>query len=146
MHQEIFLENIHATSVEFNGKAVLIKGHAGSGKSSLALKLITLGASLIADDRTIMFLENQRVFLCAPSTLPKGLEVRGIGIVKVPVCLRAELALVVDLSKCESERFPDPKEKKIEIMGYSFPFYFFQGTSEPAGSIYALIKFGLIEI
>ena len=119
------METVHATSIVLNGKAVLIKGASGSGKSSAALELITLGAKLIADDQTILSLTGDKVFLSAPSTLPVGIEVRGIGIINAPICKRAELKLVVDMSKLEKKRFPNYLEKKINILGYSFPLYFF---------------------
>jgi len=140
------LQNIHSSSVELDGKAVLIKGRSGSGKSSLALKLILRGANLIADDQTEVFLEKNRVFLRAPMSLPNGIEIRGVGIVNAPRCERAELKLVIDLSHCERERLPSPSVRSINILGYSFPFYFFQGIKNPADAIYALIKFGMLEV
>ena len=39
---------IHASSVEINGKGVVILGKSGAGKSSLAIKLISMGAKLIS--------------------------------------------------------------------------------------------------
>ena len=140
------MENIHASSVELDGKAVLIKGNSGSGKSSLALNLIILGANLIADDQTRVFVEKKRVLLSAPDSLPSGLEIRGVGIVNAPLCNKAQLKLVVDLSLVENDRFPNLLERNINILGYSFPFYFFQGIKEPANSIFALLKFGIAKI
>ena len=140
------MQNIHSSSVELDGKAVLIKGRSGSGKSSLALQLISRGANLIADDQTILFLEQNRVFLRAPDSLPKGIEIRGLGIVNAPLCEKAELKFVIDLSQRESERLPNPSGRNINILGYSFPFYFFQGIKNPANAIYALVKFGMLEV
>ena len=140
------MENMHSSSVELDGKGILIKGDSGSGKSSLALKLIMLGARLIADDQTTVFVEKKRVLLRAPNSLPSGLEIRGVGIVNAPLCKKAELKLVVDLSIVENNRLPDLFDKNINILGYSFPFYFFQGIKEPANSIFALLKFGIAEI
>ena len=45
---------LHASCVSINGNGVLICGSSGSGKSSLAINLIALGAELVADDRTIV--------------------------------------------------------------------------------------------
>ena len=140
------MENIHSSSVEFDGHGVLIKGQSGSGKSSLALKLIMLGANLIADDQTTVFIEKNKVYLCAPPSLPRGLEIRGVGILNVPVCAKAQLKLVIDLSTIEKKRLPNLSERRINILGYSFPFYFFRGINEPANSIYALLKFGLLRL
>ena len=140
------METVHSSSVELGGKAVLIKGKTGSGKSSLALKLIMLGANLIADDQTNIFSEQGRVFLRAPTSLPSGLEIRGVGIVKAPICEKAELKLIVDLSQVENQRLPKLEDRRINILGNSFPFYLFQGIKEPANSIYAILKFGTLEI
>ena len=140
------MENLHASAVELDGKAVLIKGASGSGKSVLALKLISLGANLIADDQTLVFKHKNKVYLCAPESLPRGLEIRGIGIVGAPICEQAELGLVVDLSKVEKNRVPETIERKIVIMGYSFPFYLFKDIKEPAASIYAILKFGILSL
>ena len=43
---------MHATSVYINGKGIVIFGKSGSGKSNLAIKLISFGAKLISDDQT----------------------------------------------------------------------------------------------
>jgi len=40
----------HASCVDFDGKGVLILGASGSGKSSLALACMSLGARLVGDD------------------------------------------------------------------------------------------------
>ena len=132
--------------MELDGKAVLIKGESGSGKSSLALKLITLGANLIADDQTTVFIQKGQVFLEAPNSLPAGLEIRGVGIVRVPICKKASLKLVVDLSKHENKRLPNSIDRNIDILGYSFPFYLFQGIKDPANAVYALLKFGIMKL
>ena len=140
------MENIHSSSVELDGKAILIKGESGSGKSSLALKLIMLGAKLIADDQTTVFINKGEVFLRAPSSLPFGLEIRGVGIISPPRCKKAKLKLVIDLSEVETSRLPSLHERRIDILGYSFPFYFFQGIKEPASAIYAILKFGIVKL
>ena len=139
------MENVHASAVELDGLGVLIKGKSGSGKSRLALKLIMLGANLIADDQTTVFTEKNQVFLQAPVSLPLGLEIRGVGIVNAPTSKKAKLKVVIDLDNRESKRLPYSK-RSINILGYSFPFYFFRYLKEPANSIYALLKFGIADI
>lgn len=44
----------HASAVEVAGKAILIAGVAGAGKSTLTAALLTRGARLIADDLTVV--------------------------------------------------------------------------------------------
>ncbi len=45
------METVHATCVAILGRGVLLLGESGSGKSSLALRLIDRGAMLVGDDR-----------------------------------------------------------------------------------------------
>jgi len=44
-------QTIHATCVALDGKAVLIQGASGRGKSALGLMLLGMGCVLVADDR-----------------------------------------------------------------------------------------------
>ncbi|WP_010185620.1 HPr kinase/phosphorylase [Sphingomonas sp. PAMC 26605] len=45
---------LHACTVELSGRAVLIAGRAGAGKSTLAAGLIAHGARFVADDLTVV--------------------------------------------------------------------------------------------
>ena len=47
-------ETLHATTVAIDGRAVLISGPSGSGKSDLALRLLDRGFTLVSDDQTIV--------------------------------------------------------------------------------------------
>lgn len=83
---------------------VLIRGKSGTGKSDLALRLIDAGAVLVADDQVL--LENKTA--SAPARLRGLLEVRGLGIVRMPFIEKTTIALTVDLcSAAEIERLPD---------------------------------------
>ena len=115
---------IHGTALETDGKGVLILGKSKSGKSTLAIQLISLGFRLVADDRTKLDLKENTVILSAPKLLPRGVEARGIGVLNAPLIKEAPLSLVVDLSKAEKERLPCPETKTIKLFGYTFPFYF----------------------
>ncbi|MCY7339163.1 MAG: aldolase, partial [Sphingomonas bacterium] len=42
-------ETIHASTVALNGRAVLITGPSGSGKSDLTLRLLDRGFVLVSD-------------------------------------------------------------------------------------------------
>jgi HPr kinase/phosphorylase len=80
---------IDGTAVAIGAGALLLVGASGSGKSDLALRLIDGGARLIADDRLELVLRDGLVCCRAPHDMPPALkgriEVRGIGIVPVPV-------------------------------------------------------------
>ena len=63
-------ENIHATSVAAGGRAVLLVGPSGSGKSDLALRLIDRGFTLVSDDRTLLRKEMEEFFFGENAQLP----------------------------------------------------------------------------
>jgi HPr kinase/phosphorylase len=97
---------LHATSVAFEGKGIMIFGQSGSGKSSLALELIGLGADLIADDRTRVISTVGRIFASSPSAIAGLIEARGVGILPVQHVNSAPIVLTVDMSCIETERLP----------------------------------------
>ena len=51
----IVLDKAAATFAAPPGDGVLILGASGAGKSSVALKLLAMGARLVADDRVELF-------------------------------------------------------------------------------------------
>ena len=82
---------IHASSVDINGKGVVILGKSGAGKSNLAIKLISMGAKLISDDQTHFRLKENKIIISKPETTPNFIEARGIGLIKVPFVVSAKL-------------------------------------------------------
>jgi len=96
-----FRGQIHASCVARSGAGVLLLGPAGSGKSDLALRLLDHGFSLVADDRVDIEDGDAR----APAALAGLLEVRGLGIVRLP-WQPARLALAVSLGS--GDRLPEP--------------------------------------
>ena len=77
-------ETLHASTVAIDGRAVLISGISGAGKSDLALRLIDRGFTLVADDQTIVQKRAERLVVSAPQTIRGKLEIRGLGIVDMP--------------------------------------------------------------
>jgi len=109
---------VHGTSVALGGDGVLLRGPSGCGKSDLALRLIDGGGRLIADDQTELRLSGSGVIASSPATIAGQLEVRGIGILRVPFVSRVPLRLVVDLVPPERvERMPE--DERAEFMGRS---------------------------
>ena len=54
-------ETMHASTVASGGRAVLISGPSGSGKSDLALRMIDRGFALVSDDQTIVRRQGDRL-------------------------------------------------------------------------------------
>ncbi|NOX72259.1 MAG: serine kinase [Alphaproteobacteria bacterium] len=106
-------ETLHASSVAVSGKAVLILGPSGSGKSGLALDLISRGAELVSDDRTRIALQGGKPVGFAPDSIRGKIEARGIGILRGPAVGPVAVALVVDLGKPEANRLPAPRTMTI---------------------------------
>lgn len=112
-------ENLHASCVATEGRAVLIAGPSGSGKSDLALRLLDRGFKLVSDDRTIVRKEGNRVVASAPETIKGKLEIRGVGIVDMETVSSAPVALVVELTS-DITRLPDDSRERL-ILGTGVP-------------------------
>ena len=131
---------MHSSSVSCDNDAVLIIGRSGTGKSSLALELISRGAILVADDRTLI--QNDGINLSAspvPETAGK-IEVRGVGILSTPCAQMKRVALVVDMDKEETLRLP-PK-RYMEILGHKLPLIHAKNNSVIASVIMVYLKGG----
>lgn len=108
-------ELLHATAVAINGEGVLITGPPGSGKSDLALRLIDRGAVLISDDGVLVDATETFPLLRTAPHIAGMIEMRGIGIVKLPFADSVPLHLVVRLDIIP-ERMP-PGGQSIKIAG-----------------------------
>ena len=112
---------IHATAVALpvdgGWAGVLLRGAPGSGKSDLALRLIDEGARLVADDQTELCSAGETLIARAPARIAGRLEVRGLGLARVPAVDQAALVLVVDLvARSDIERLPPPRT--VSLAGY----------------------------
>jgi HPr kinase/phosphorylase len=112
-------EVLHATTVSINARAVLILGKSGSGKSSLALQLIGMGATLVADDRTQVVARGGQVIASAPPPIEGLIEARGVGLLRCAFAGPTPLHLVVDLDREETERLPP--DRRRQIAGIALP-------------------------
>lgn len=104
-------ERLHATGVAIDGRAVLIEGPSGTGKSDLALRLIDRGATLISDDYTLVTRDGERLIASAPATIAGKIEVRGLGIVDMPFAAAVPVALIVSLG-VDVARMPLDEESR----------------------------------
>jgi len=101
---------VHGTTVALGGEGVLLRGPSGSGKSDLALRLIDGGARLIADDQTELTRTPNGLIAGCPAAIAGKIEVRGVGILRVPTMESAPLRLVIDLVPPDRvERLPEPQ-------------------------------------
>lgn len=105
----------HASCIEWTGTGILLCGAPGSGKSDLCLRLIELGAILVADDRTELEQQGTELTAYPPARLEGLLEIRGIGIVKMPFKKQTRIKLKVILCRTdEIARMPEEETELIE--------------------------------
>lgn len=106
--------HVHGTAVAIDGRAVLLTGRSGSGKSDLALRLIDRGAALVGDDSVAI--DNDL------NVLARGdgkIEIYGLGIFELPYVASAPLRLLVELGE-DCERMP-ASWPLAELCGHSLP-------------------------
>jgi serine kinase of HPr protein (carbohydrate metabolism regulator) len=129
-------ETLHASTVALDGRAVLISGPSGSGKSDLALRLLDRGFVLVSDDQTIVKKDRDRLVASAPPTIAGKLEVRGIGIVEMERADNVPIALIVELTS-EIQRLPDDSRERL-ILGVAVPLVGIDAAAASAPSKVAL--------
>jgi serine kinase of HPr protein (carbohydrate metabolism regulator) len=136
-------ETLHASTVATDGRAVLITGPSGSGKSDLALRLLDRGFTLVSDDQTVVKRDGERLLAAAPSTITGKLEVRGIGIVEMQCESNVPVALIIELTS-EIQRLPDDSRER-PILGVRVPLISIDAmiASAPSKVALALDRMGL---
>jgi serine kinase of HPr protein (carbohydrate metabolism regulator) len=112
-------ETLHASCIAIDGRAVLIRGPSGSGKSDLALRLIDRGAALVSDDYTIVRRNGDRLAASAPPNITGLIEIRGVGLVPMPFEIDVPIALVISIAE-EIDRMPEDLETEV-IAGVCVP-------------------------
>ena len=136
-------ESLHASTVAIDGRAALLTGPSGSGKSDLALRLLDRGFALVSDDQTIVRRDGSRLLASAPPQIAGKLEVRGIGIVDVESVRDVPVALMVELMS-DMERLPDDGRERA-LLGISLPLVTIDAmtASAPSKVALALERMGL---
>lgn len=116
------MHRIWASSVALHDEAILLRGPSGSGKSDLALRLIDRGAALIADDYTEILADGGRILASPPAPLAGLLEIRGLGIIRLPCRHNVPVAVIFDLVAEETvERMPEPMRETL--LGVELPVF-----------------------
>jgi len=131
---------VHASCVALGPAAVLVRGASGSGKSGLALDLMALGATLIADDRTDLRCDGQGIVVECPPAIRGRIEARGVGILAASSQTRAMLRLVVDMDGREDDRLPPRRE--TTLLGYTIPLLYPPQNAHFAAAILQYLKGG----
>lgn len=120
---------VQATAVVIDGRAIMIVGRPGAGKSTLALSLIDRGAVLIGDDGVSLRQSKGGIEACPPPNIAGKLEIRGIGIVELPVTT-APLSLVLELEG-KPERLPE-EMRKMTVLDRDIPLLPFNASAPSA--------------
>jgi serine kinase of HPr protein (carbohydrate metabolism regulator) len=126
-----------------DGRAILITGASGSGKSDLSLRLIDRGFRLVSDDQTIVRRDGERLIASAPPSIKGKLEIRGIGIVEMETVGEVPVALLVELTS-EIQRLPDESRER-PLLGINLPLVTIDAMTPSAAAKVALAldRFGL---
>jgi serine kinase of HPr protein (carbohydrate metabolism regulator) len=119
---------IHATAVLVGARAALIRGPAGSGKSQLALRLLHAAdaglirfARLVGDDRIYIERANGVLLARPPEALGGLIELRGLGLRRLPFEPVAAVGCVIDLAAIDAARLPEPSALTAMISGVCLP-------------------------
>lgn len=103
--------SVHGVLMNVFGNGVLITGESGMGKSEVALELILMGHSLIADDRVVVSRVKETLVGEAPDLIKAMLEIRGIGIIDVTQMFgvrsfleKEEIRFVIEFEKWDNNK------------------------------------------
>ena len=129
----------------FGWRGVLIEGPSGAGKSDLALRAIADGWSLVADDRTVLWLSGGRLFGRAAPALSGLIEARGLGVLSEPVRALVSVDLVVECIPRPEDIERAPEFQARSLLGVEIPSVRLYATavSAPAKRTLALRHLGL---
>jgi len=136
---------IHASAVLVGAHAVLIRGPSGAGKSQLAWQLIDAApahvpfARLVADDRAFVEPHHGRLLVRPAPELAGLLEVRGLGIRRLPFEPVAVVGLVVDFGASDAERLPPRTAKEATVDGITLPRLPVAASHPPFASVLAML-------
>ena len=112
---------IHASAILLGYQGILIRGPSGAGKSRLALSLLQNAGSrfarLVGDDRIHLEAVHGRLLMRPAEALAGLIEVRGIGIVRLPYEKVAVVSLVIDLAVPDVLRLPQETDIETQIEG-----------------------------
>ena len=101
---------------------MLILGQSGAGKSALALRLVALGAALVADDQVSLRRRGDALIASAPAALAGMIEARGVGLLRAAHVPEAVVTLAVDLDFAPAARMPQVRALRHLEVGVELIF------------------------
>ncbi|MGJ8611633.1 MAG: HPr kinase/phosphorylase [Octadecabacter sp.] len=110
------LLQLHSSTVVMNGNAVAFVGKSGTGKSAMAFRMLSLGATLLADDITWFSSTSDGLHAQCPQALSGRIEARGVGILNAVPASPAPLVLIVDMGTPEVDRLPPLRN--VTLLGH----------------------------
>lgn len=136
--------SIHASAVLIGAKAALIRGPSGSGKSRLAWRLIEAArasalpfARLVADDRAFVEARGGRLLVRPAPELAGLIEIRGLGVRRLPYEPVAVVGLIVDLAAPDAARLPGEAAATAAILGVRLPRLAVAADGNPMAQVLA---------
>lgn len=138
---------IHASAVLVGARAVLIRGPAGVGKSRLALALLNAAdtgllpfARLVTDDRAHVDPVNGRLLVRPPVQIKGLIEIRGLGIRRLPFEPVAVVDRVIDLAAADADRLPQPSAETTMIAGIALARLAVAAGADPLPLVLAALR------
>lgn len=131
---------LHASAVALEGRGLLILGASGAGKSALALRMMALGARLVADDRVDVARRGEALIASAPAALRGLIEARGVGLLRAEALEAAVLELAVDLDRTPAARMPQMRE--ITYLGLDMQLIFGHGLPNLDAILIQMLRCG----
>ncbi len=110
---------VHGSCVALDGTGFLFVGASGSGKSGLALQMMSLGATLVSDDQVLLTRDGDHLVAHAPEAIRGKIEARFLGLLNVDHAPSCRLQYVVDLDQSPEGRLP--KSRKFKVLDANLP-------------------------
>jgi serine kinase of HPr protein (carbohydrate metabolism regulator) len=132
---------LHASCVAVGEAGILIRGAAGTGKSTLARAVVSRAwlagryAAFVADDRVRITAVGGRIIARPVAAIAGLMEIRGLGIVPVAHEAQVVLRFVVDCLANDPHRLPEAEELQTILAGVALPRLPLAATAEAASNV-----------
>lgn len=140
------MPTVHASAVLIGARAVLIRGPSGAGKSRLAWSLLNAGrrdipfARLVGDDRVSLEAAGGRLVVRPAAPLAGLLEVRSVGLLRLPFEPAAVVGWAADLGGEGALRYPPPERRSAAIEGVTLPHVVLPACADALAVLLAFLR------